>query len=220
MISSLSTLERGALDELERRLSDQGYTVVREPRGADLPAFLGSFQPDAVATGKLPSLLVEVITQRGSAQADAKKIEQLRSLLSSHPDWKLEVVYAAPSSPLPNVAPIAAIRDRYEEVRRLSATDRPAAMIMAWSLLEAVTRAMLPDRAARGLTPASTIELLTSLGYIAQSEADTLRDAGRARNLIVHGDVTANVLPVELEKVFDIIYALIRHQERHQSGAA
>jgi uncharacterized protein YutE (UPF0331/DUF86 family) len=97
----------------------------------------------------------------------------------------------------------------------LGETDRPAALIMAWSLLEAVARAVLPDRAARGLTPATTVELLTSLGYIVQSEANTLREAGRARNLIVHGDVSVAVPHVQLDSVLDIVDALIDRLERH-----
>jgi uncharacterized protein YutE (UPF0331/DUF86 family) len=214
MTSPESDLEREALNEFARRLSGQGYKVVREPSRAELPDFLGSFQPDAIAIGKRPSLLIEVITRRGSGVADVAKVEQLRSLIDGHPDWKLEVVYTAASTPLPSVASVDAIRRRYEDVERLSVTDRPAALIMAWSLLEAVTRAIVPDLTKRGLSPASIVELLASHGYIAQSKADVLQHAGRLRNLIVHGDVTIDVPSVELENVFDIVVGLIKRIEQ------
>lgn len=220
MISSRSTLEQEALDELERRLADQGYVLHREPHGELVPEFLGAFEPDAIATGKTPSLLIEVITQRGAGEVEAAKVKQLQQLLVGHPDWKLEVVYTAPSAPLPAMASVEAIRHRFSDVRRLADTDRPAALVLAWSLLEAVARRVLPERATRALTPATTVELLTSLGYIVQSEADSLRVAARARNLIVHGDVGQDAPRGQLDTVLDIIDALIGHLERETSGAA
>jgi hypothetical protein len=209
-----SVLEREALDEVEQRLAGRGYTVVREPTRGDLPPFLGGFQPDAIATGKSPSLIVEVIARGRSSEAEAAKVKQLQALIAGNPDWMLEIVYTTPSAPLPHVASPEAIRHRFGEIRSLAQRDRPAALIMAWSLLEAVARALLPDRAARGLLPATTVELLTSLGYIGQSEADALREAGRARNLIVHGDVSVDVPTVQLQPVLEIVDALIGHLER------
>jgi hypothetical protein len=214
MTSPASVLEREALDEVERRLAGQGYTLVREPAPGDLPPFLGTFQPDAIATGKSPNLIVEVIARDRSSETEATKVKQLRDLIAGHPGWKLEVVYTASSAPLPHVASPEAIRQRFGEIKNLANSDRPAALIMGWSLLEAVARALLPDRAARGLTPATTVELLTSLGYIVQSEADALREAGRARNLIVHGDVTVAVPSAQLKPVLEIVDALIGHLER------
>jgi REase_AHJR-like len=220
MISSQSTLEREALDELERRLADQGYILQREPRGAALPEFLGKFEPDAIAIGKKPNLLIEVITQRGTGDVETTKVRQLQQLLDGHPDWKLEILYTAPSSPLPAVASVEAIRRRLGEVKQLADTDGPAALVLAWSLLEAVARRVLPDRASRALTPATTVELLTSLGYIVQSEADSLRATARSRNLIVHGDVEQDAPRAQLATVLEIIDALLGHLERQTSGAA
>jgi hypothetical protein len=214
MTSLTSVLEREALDNVERRLTGQGYTLVREPSRGDLPPFLGGFRPDAIATGKSPSLIVEVIARGPSGEAEAAKVKQLKDLVAGHPGWKVEVVYTAPSLPVPSVASPEAIRQRFREIRRLADSDRPAALIMGWSLLEAVARALLPDRATRGLTPATTVELLASLGYIVQSEADKLGEAGRARNLIVHGDVSVKVTSLQLESVLEIVDVLIGHLER------
>ena len=213
MTSSQTVLERYALDEVERRLSAEGYTVVREPRADQLPPFVGHFLPDAIATGKTPNLLIEVITRRGSASAEATKIEQLRKLVAGDDAWRLEVVYSSPSVPDPNISAPAAIRDRLAQIRSLAAVDRPATLIMAWSMVEAVARALLPERAERPLTPASAVQLLASLGYIDQIQADTLRKAGRARNLIVHGDLTQHVSIEVLQSVLDVVDVL-------ESGAA
>ena len=218
MTSSLSTLERDALDEVERRLIGKGYSVVREPRGDAVPNFLGQFQPDAIAIGKQPQLVIEIIARRGSASVDAAKVEQIRQLISDHHDWALEVVYTTPSSSSPGVGAPHAIRARFGEIQRLAKIDGRAALIMAWSMLEAVARALLPDRAERALTPASTVELLASLGYVDKSEADMLRDAGRARNLMVHGDLNQQISPADLNSVLDIIDGLIGVLERQSGG--
>lgn len=220
MTSSRPALESDALDELERRLTAQGYVLRREPRGDTVPQFLGTFTPDAIATGRSPNLVVEVIAERGVGEAKAAKIKQLQQLLESHPDWKLQVLYAPVSAPTPAVASVEAIRQRLNEVRPLTEADRPAALVLAWSLLEAVARRILPEQAGRPLTPATTIELLASLGHLDQSEANRLREAARARNLIVHGDVGQDVPRLQLDAVLNIADRLIAHLERETSGAA
>jgi uncharacterized protein YutE (UPF0331/DUF86 family) len=182
-----------------------------------LPEFLGTFEPDAIATGKTPNLLIEVVTPRGSGNVQTTKVKQLQQLLEGRPDWRLEVLYTSPSTPPPAVASVKAIRHRLGEVRGLEHRDRPAALILAWSLLEAVARHLVPERASRAMTPATTVELLTSMGYIVQSEADSLRAAARARNLIVHGDIDEGVPAVQLQNLFEIIEALVGYLERQPS---
>jgi hypothetical protein len=209
-----TTLERGALDEVERRLTAEGYTVIREPRADQLPAFVSRFVPDAIATGKAPNLLIEVLSRRRSAKLDAVKIEQLRKLVEGNDAWKLEVVYTGSSIPDPTISGPTAIRHRFEEVRSLAPIDNRATLMMAWSILEATARALVPDRAERPLTPASIVELIASLGFIDGVQAETLRNAGRTRNLIAHGDLTEDVSSDLLRRVLDIVDYLIAVLER------
>lgn len=213
MNSSSSNLERFALEDIERRFSAMGYTLVHHPQAALLPSFLGNFRPDAIAIGKSPNVIIEVMTRRGSVEAEATKIKQLQQLLDGQNDWKLEVVYTTPSTPPPDVATAQAIRRRFEEIKALAPIDRRATLIMSWSILEAVCRAALPDRAARPLSPGTAVEFLASLGYIMPSEAETLRAAARARNLIVHGDLGQEVRTALLDQVLNVIDALIGHLE-------
>lgn len=220
MTSSRPALESDALDELERRLTAQGYVLRREPRGDAVPQFLRTFAPDAIATGRSPNLVVEVIAERGAGEAKAAKIKQLQQLLDGRPDWKLQVLYTTPSLPSPPVVSVDALRRRLSELRHLADVDRAAALVVAWSLLEAAARRLAPANAARALTPAAIIELLTSLGYIAQTDADGLREVARARNLIVHGDVEQGVTRVQLDTVLAIADALIGQLEHASSGAA
>lgn len=216
MISSVSLAEREALDEIERRLNGRGYTVRRQPAAGDVPAFLGKFQPDAIALGKTPNLVVEVVTRGATAAAQVAKIEQLRKLLEGQPDWRLEVVYTAASGPAPSVVPITTIRERLEQTRRLARVDRPAALLLAWALVEAIARTLEPEHASRALAPATTVELLASLGYVAEPEAEVLRKAWRSRDLIAHGDVTVDAPATLVTQVLDIADTIVRNAETRE----
>jgi len=221
--SPTTTIEREALDEMERRLTERGYVMQREPGAAALPAFLGRFRPDAIATGKTPNLLIEVIAQTGSQEVDVTKVKQLQQLLNGQPDWRLEVVYARSSSPSLEPASIEAIRQRFDDVRRLAVADPPAALVVGWSLLEALARILQPKHAERALDSATTVELLASLGYVDTSAAASLRAAGRVRNLVAHGDVSAVVGGADVEDLLGVVGGLIRRVERRKAtggGAA
>ena len=206
--------EREALDEIERRLTLQGYALLRDPPRDALPSFLQAFTPDAIAIGKTPQLLIEVISRRASSSSEAMKVRQLQGLLKDHPEWRLEVVYAGSSAPIMVPETPDAIRARLAEVRTLARVDRRAGLIMAWSVLEAVARVVEPERTSKALTPATVVELMASLGYVVESEAETLRTAGRARNQIVHGDLGLEVSEAEVDGVLEILDELIGHVDR------
>jgi uncharacterized protein YutE (UPF0331/DUF86 family) len=219
MTASPKMIEREALDEMERRLIERGYVMQREPAAAALPAFLGRFRPDAIATGKTPNLLIEVIAQRGPHAVDATKIKQLQQLLKDQPEWRLEVVYARSGAPGPTTASIEAIRRRFDDVRRLAVADLPAALVVGWSLLEALARILEPKHADRALDAATAVELLASLGYVDPSAAASLRAAGRVRNLVAHGDVSIVVDGEDVENLLDSVGDLIRRVERRKVKA-
>lgn len=213
-MNSVPIFEREALDAVERRLIEDGYRFIREPERDKLPDFMRSFRPDAIAVGKEPNLVIEVISRHPDTKVMATKLKQLQSLLEGRGDWKLEVVYAGTPGVLPAPASLSAIRSRYEEIKALSRTDPRGGLILLLTVLEAVARLALPERAAKPLTPATTVEVLASLGYIVQSEAETLRAAGKLRNLLVHGDLSAAIPAGLLGAVVEIVDALLRHLER------
>ena len=60
--------ERIALNRVVPLLASEGYEVIPEPSPNDLPPFLANRQPDAIAIGKHPSLLVEVFRKEGNRE--------------------------------------------------------------------------------------------------------------------------------------------------------
>lgn len=212
--------ERVALDALEPRLVKQGYRLIREPGPNDLPEFLQRLRPDAVALGGPPNLLIEVLSNSGPSKAniEAQKVERLRRLIDDHADWRLEVVYARSSGATPNQAPVDQILRRLEEVRQNTPNETSGALLLAWSLLEAVVRRLEPEKAATGLSPGSMIELLLSLGYLVQSEASTLRASGQLRNAIAHGDLSVpGPAAVEVYRLLNVVEALVALLNRQEA---
>lgn len=138
--------------------------------------------------------------------------------LDDHADWRLEVVYARSSGATPNHAPVDQILRRLEEVRQNTPIETSGALLLAWSLLEAVVRRLEPEKAATGLSPGSMIELLLSLGYLVQSEASTLRASGQLRNAIAHGDLSVpGPAAVEVYRLLDIVEALVALLNRQEA---
>lgn len=212
MMSNSAALEREALEFLEPRLNKDGYSLVRNPSPADLPQFLRNFQPDAIAIGGPPNLLIEVLASSGAGKAriDALKVERLRALLAEHPDWRLEVVYARGSGSAPNIASLDQIQRRLDQVRQLAPHEPAGALLLAWALLEAAARLIAPERASAGLTPGSMIELLVGLGYVAQPASRLLRASGELRNAIAHGDLAVvPPAPDDIGALLDIVDGLV-----------
>jgi hypothetical protein len=182
-----SMAERTALDALEPIWSRQGYTLVRAPAREQVPEFLGGYQPDAIATGKQPGLIIEVV----GAQANSAKqrVSQLRRLFDGHPDWKLEVVYSPVDAAEVDAVPPATIEDSLEAAEQIAATEPRAALMLAWAAMEAAGRSLHPGLAGRDLSATALVGLLIAQGDVDQESHGELTRLGRLRNRIAHGQL-------------------------------
>jgi hypothetical protein len=179
--------ERAALDAIARLYAKNGYQVIQEPSPEQLPAFLRGFRPDAIAIGRTPALVIQVLRAH-SAAADTR-VRQLQSLFADQPDWRLEVVYASSEGEPIEPATSDDIRDALGEARRLADAEPRAGLLLAWATLEAIGRKLEPRLAARGLSPRSLVDVLVSTGHMPQVEGGMLRRLGDARNAVAHGQL-------------------------------
>lgn len=183
------TYEADVLDSVLPQYEAEGFEVYVNPAPSILPSFMREHRPDAIALRTDKKIAIEVVRSRGDS---TRKIQELRSLFATHPDWELRVHYVSPlrSDKSPDVVPRAAIDLAIERVLNLkNEGHKLPALIMAWATLEGIGRALLPDRLRRPQTPARLIEVLASEGYLTPQEADTLRGAIPLRNLAVHGSI-------------------------------
>jgi len=59
--------------------------------------------------------------------------------------------------------------------------------------------------------------LLASLGYITQPYAEFLREVGRQRNLIVHGDITVGIKTGSVDTVIAAVEAVLNGRSISES---
>lgn len=83
-----------------------------------------------------------------------------------------------------------------------------AALMMAWAALEAISRALLPERLARPQPAGRLVEVLASEGLITPSEADPLYRGVELRNAVVHGDLGATVTAEGVDEIIACIRLL------------
>ncbi|MBI1683996.1 DUF4145 domain-containing protein [Caulobacter hibisci] len=194
--------EQAMLDSLEARWASEGYQLIREPKREQLPAFLRGFQPDAIAVGRAPSLVIEVMRSR-SPSADTK-VRQLQSLFADHPEWRLEVIYASPEGVPMTIATNQEVRVALDEVRRVTDVAPRAALLMAWSILEAICRRLEPNLMARSLSPRSLIDVVISTGRLPQTEFQFLRQMADMRNAVAHGLLDREPSRAEVQRLIQI----------------
>lgn len=199
--------EREFLEGLRSRYEAEGFTFTVAPDRSVLPAFMGSYRPDALA--QRPGLNIAIEVKRHQSQATQTRLQDIRRLFAGHSDWQFNVAFMG-SGPLQSVtipaASPGAIRGRMDEVRILNKQghQRPA-FVMAWSLLEAVLHAVEADASSKPRTPGTVVQTLAMNGYIAADMERRMRGLIELRNRIVHGDVVAEPTADEVDLVLAAI---------------
>lgn len=105
------------------------------------------------------------------------------------------------------------LEDQLSEVKALTkAGHHGVALLLGWSVLEALARMAFPDRLAKPQRPGSVLEMLAYGGYISPTQADKVRPLIALRNRFVHGELA--VLPASsdiaefvriIERVFELV---------------
>lgn len=207
MIALAHPPEAQFVDGLRARYEGQGFTFRLEPDSRDLPDFLGSYRPDAIARKPGQNVAIELKQQNTSATQDS--LQRIRKLFDGHPDWRLDVVFMgtgqgrslsiAPASP-------QMIRLRIDEVQAmLNGGQHRAAFVMAWSLLEAALHSTISGAPGRPYTPGSVLQTLAMNGYIEPPLEKRMRPLIDLRNRIVHGDVDAEPTQDDVDLILSAI---------------
>jgi uncharacterized protein YutE (UPF0331/DUF86 family) len=165
------------------------------------------YRPDAIARKQGRNIAIE-IKHSGSP---GTKIRKLQKLFAEHPDWELTVLYLTPraKATTPGVASNKVIEQSMEQIEELKKTGhRGAALLLGWSVLEAIARAMLPEQLDRPQPPANLVETLAGEGLLTPSEANVLRKIASARNAIAHGELDTNPAPKRVDELIAVLHTL------------
>ncbi len=211
------TRERLVLDRLRETYEHQGYEFFVNPLPDMLPSFLGNHRPDAIALKQGEGVIIEVKHGRRSGQDP--QLETLARLVSGQPGWKLQI-YFEREQPEDSVRIVPATRLQVDaqitEAERLAAAGHcKAALLLAWSVLEAIARAQTNHEGTpsqRPFSPAQTVQSLEMAGLVDREVGRDLRATAQLRSLIAHGDLGVDVNAHNVER-------MIRHL-RDLSAAA
>ncbi|WP_186417068.1 hypothetical protein [Bosea sp. CS1GBMeth4] len=202
-----SLQESEFLESLRSRYEQQGFSFKIHPASNDLPAFLGSYRPDAIAQKPGVNVAIEVKSQNSTTIQES--LQRIRKLFDGHPDWRFDVVFMGasqvqriairPGSP-------SKLRARIDEVNKMTSQGQHrAAFVMAWSLLEAALHSKAPETANKPLTPGTVLQTLAMNGYIEPQLERRVRSLIDLRNRIVHGDVDVEPAPADVQLVLSAI---------------
>lgn len=187
MTVSAYEAETIALDRLEPQLAAKGYRVIREPGAGDLPDFLAGRRPDAIAVGRKPCLVIEVFRKDGPTAL--KEVRDLRALLKGQDDWDLKVYYFSSMEPMLEPVSDAAACDAVAAARSVVETEPRAALLFAWSILEATARLTISAANPRPLNPNALVNLLVGEGYVDQDTGSELFRLAKVRSRVAHGQI-------------------------------
>jgi REase_AHJR-like len=200
--------ERLVIEQVIPTLESEGYTVYLQPSRQQLPSFMKRYVPDAIALGPRKKLAIEVVFDEPLSKL---KLDELRGLFDGQGDWELRVLYsraARPKDILP-AASNAEIARSINSVENLAASGQfGAALLIAWSTLEALGRRLLGTAFQRPQPATQLVEALAGRGDVTPSEADLLRKLAPLRSQLSHGKLDISVEPSELNDFVRILKVL------------
>jgi uncharacterized protein YutE (UPF0331/DUF86 family) len=212
-MASHASSEQELLEAETRRLQERGYTIYRG-RNELVPPSLKSFAPDAIAVGREPKYLIEVVRE-GSDEVD--KLKALRQQLSQVPGWELLVVLDRGSrAPELQKATAEQIDEAIRSAQKvLSLGEAAPALLLAWGVFEGLSRNLVPTEFARPQSPGRLIQILASEGYLNTTEEQLLRSLAKARNAVIHGELSEGVERIQVEYFLNLLIKL-QEQLEHQ----
>jgi uncharacterized protein YutE (UPF0331/DUF86 family) len=202
--------EAAVLESIVPQLEAEGFEVYAHPSAHLLPPFLRAYSLDAVARRGDKNLAIEVLRKGAPSE---KKLDRLRELLSGHHDWELRVYWVSSSKTPEPIEPASRkdIERAIKTVEQLADEGLLApALLMSWAALEALGRALSPERFLRPQTPGRLLEVLAADGYITPSEADRLRPLAEIRHRLVHGSVGVKVGARDIRSVAAVLRTLLK----------
>lgn len=199
--------EKRLLSDLRRQYTDRGYAFIIEPGPENLPPFLGSYRPDAIALKPGANVAIEVLQR--PRPATERPLTELRRLFDGHDDWEFVINHLG-SDPLQRlIIPAASLADisrQMADVRMLAAQGQHrAAFVMAWSLLEAALHRIDSDGRKQPLMPGTVVQTLAMLGYIEPGLEQRIHPLIDLRNRVVHGDLGAEPSRDDVEAVLSAV---------------
>mgnify|MGYP000969134003 CR=1 FL=1 len=181
----------------------KGYNYIAYPSQDLLPTFMQGFRPHAIALSDAKNIAIQVIPRGGPTQSD--EMANTQTLFKGRTDWEFRVFSAEAAIEDQIFAPTRAqIEAQLADVESLLASGQArAALLMAWSAIEAVARKTGADYPLTYRSPSEALHALAHMGFLENARVAALMELLRLRNRVAHGDLTVPVRPEEVRPVLD-----------------
>jgi uncharacterized protein YutE (UPF0331/DUF86 family) len=189
--------ERIVLERLRDRYERKGYSFHLYPPRDFLPAFLGTYKPDAMSMKEKEGVIIEVKTRARRKEEDTK-LSEIANRFKGQEGWTFQIVNIEdfPEQIIGVYRPDE-IENELGKVERLAGEGQlRAAFILGWAALEAASRVLLSAKSenrSRPMLSDEVAEMLVRYGLTDQNSGRTLRELSRLRNAVVHGDLGQEV---------------------------
>lgn len=209
--------EYNKIRQVAKDYEKNGYNVIIEPRGNDIPTFIQNYEPDIIATNEKETVIIEI-----KSRDDLKTIEMFKDIadiVNKKEKWRFELIVTAPKkkietekSGLNNDYEISEIRTNLLQVKGLlNQGIIQASFILGWANLESLSRQLLlKDK--KNLTKKDTLVLIKTLfsfGYLTRADYASLEKLFQVRNRIVHGYKSYSLNDTSVNQLLDIIEKLL-----------
>lgn len=185
--------ERRKLERIAEEYRSQGYDVLVEPSGSDLPSFLQDHHPDLIARRGEERLIIEL--KSSPAVGGKDQVRWLAEKVHREPGWRFVLIASGPEEGLLPGEQLSLLSDteveqHLRQVRLLLGSGQnEAALLLGWAAIESQLRALAQREEIplpRPDTP-TLLRQLVSLGLTDREQHRLLTEAFRARSAVAHG---------------------------------
>lgn len=192
-IKRLEEQKQQRVAELAQEYRQKGYQVTVDPQPEDLPDFLTAFPIDVIANNDTENVIIEVRTRASLTKSPA--LTTIAEAVAGKVGWRFELVVTNPKGYNFLDEELVLIEQsnvdyRLAEAKELAAQEYgEAAMLLAWSALEAMLRhtAQSEQLDITQENPNYLLKNLFAYGLLSKEQLQILQDSLRARNVIAHG---------------------------------
>jgi len=213
-------IEHRKISQVAKDYEKNGYKVIIEPRGADIPTFIKNYQPDLIATSDKDNVVVEV-----KARTHFTTIEGLldiAELINKRENWRFELVVTSSKQELQSEIEkknidleISEIENNLKEIKSMAKQGLySAAFLLCWANLESLSRRLLLEdmKKLRNKMPLVLVKTLFSFGYLNKSDYEGLEKLFQIRNQIVHGYKSRELDKQKMDRLIIITEKLLKEK--------
>ena len=195
-MEAATSRERQRARVIAEEYRGRGYEVIEQPSPEQLPKFLSGYHPAMLVQKGDEAIIVEVKSRSSLTNLTKDpRIRELARLVQAEPHWNLELVVVGEEEQL-SAPEGARLFERDDILRSIEAAERlvaagfsEAALLLAWSTLEATVR-LLTEEGGIVLKRRSPLYILKQAvinGVISRDEYHLLTNIIKYRNALVHG---------------------------------